>query len=127
MALRHRQIRGCTVAVLGYTFKRGTDDQRDSLAPKLVRVIEREVPAEIRICEPYVDGPLESPFGGGRTERNWSLGEALAGADVVFIATNHQPFAAEVLERADADALVVDLWNSTGRGRVVYRVEEERE
>jgi UDP-N-acetyl-D-mannosaminuronic acid dehydrogenase len=29
------------VAVLGLTFKRDTDDERDSLAPKLIRLLER--------------------------------------------------------------------------------------
>ncbi len=31
------------VAVLGLTFKRDTDDERDSLSPKLIRLIEREL------------------------------------------------------------------------------------
>ena len=31
------------VAVLGLTFKRDTDDERDSLSPKLIRALEREL------------------------------------------------------------------------------------
>src|SRR4051794_31976470 len=36
-------LRDCKVAVLGLTFKRNSDDMRDSLAHKLVRLLEREL------------------------------------------------------------------------------------
>lgn len=124
MALARTPIRGKVVAVLGYTFKRGADDLRDSLAPKLIRTIEREVPKEIRICEPYLDRTLESPFGRERREKNWALEEALEGADLVFVATNHDVFGPDMLERASPETLVIDLWNVTGKARITYRVSE---
>lgn len=40
------------VIVLGYTFKKDTDDTRDSLVPKLVRYIRKQCPADIKIIEP---------------------------------------------------------------------------
>ena len=40
------------VAVLGLTFKRDTDDERDSLSPKLIRLLEREL-ADVAVCDPY--------------------------------------------------------------------------
>lgn len=120
-ALRQAPLHGKVVAVLGYSFKRGADDLRDSLAPKLVRTIDREVPAEIRICEPYLGDPLPSATEGRRPVRNWTLGAALEGAEVVFVATNHAPFAS-VPALAAAGTLVVDLWNCTGEGHLTYRV-----
>src|SRR6202789_2382601 len=39
------------VAVLGLTFKRDTDDERDSLSPKLIRLLEREL-ADVPGCAP---------------------------------------------------------------------------
>jgi UDP-N-acetyl-D-mannosaminuronic acid dehydrogenase len=49
--------------------------------------------------------------------------EAIAGADVVIVATNHSAFStAEALqaiaERGGADCLVVDPWNALGAAQV---------
>src|SRR4051795_8447315 len=43
MKRRFGSLRGRRVAVLGLTFKRDSDDLRDSLAAKLVRLLEREL------------------------------------------------------------------------------------
>ena len=65
-----------TVAVLGLAFKGGTDDERDSLAHKLVRLLEREL-ADVAIHDPHVLTPT------------LSFEDAVAGADAVVMATNH--------------------------------------
>ena len=44
------------VAVLGLTFKRNTDDERDSLSPKLIRLLEREL-ADVAVCDPHALTP----------------------------------------------------------------------
>jgi UDP-N-acetyl-D-mannosaminuronic acid dehydrogenase len=98
------------VAVLGLTFKADTDDERDSLAHKLVRMLEREL-ADVIVHDPHVATPTAS------------LEEALDGADVVLIATNHSEFReprtlTTIAERAAADCLVVDPWNCWGASQV---------
>src|SRR5262249_22756861 len=67
------------VAVLGLAFKADTDDERDSLAHKLIRLLEREL-ADVAVHDPHVATPAAP------------LQEALAGADVVIVATNHSEF-----------------------------------
>lgn len=123
-ALERGPLAGKTVAVLGYTFKRGADDLRDSLAPKLVRQILREVPAEVRICEPYQGAELPSPKEDGGRVRNWGLADALRGADVAFVATNHELFTRDLLKLAQPQTLVVDLWNCTAQGAMSYVVRD---
>ena len=75
------------VAVLGFTFKADTDDLRDSLAPKLFRYVNRQMPLEIRVTDHHLVDPIPEPSAGN--PRNWDLDEALDGAGVVFVATNH--------------------------------------
>jgi UDP-N-acetyl-D-mannosaminuronic acid dehydrogenase len=98
------------IAVLGLAFKADTDDERDSLAHKLIRLLEREL-ADVVVHDPLVSTPTVS------------LEEALDGADAVLVATNHAEFRdprtlAEIAERAGADSLVVDPWNCWGAAQV---------
>jgi UDP-N-acetyl-D-mannosaminuronic acid dehydrogenase len=110
--LRRRlgSLRDRKVAVLGLTFKRDSDDERDSLSYKLIRLLEREL-AHVSRNDPYVPDesePLES---------------ALAGADAVVIATNHSAYE-QILPELPSTALLVDPWNVTGAGRVFGFAEE---
>jgi UDP-N-acetyl-D-mannosaminuronic acid dehydrogenase len=98
------------VAVLGLTFKRDTDDERDSLSPKLIRLLEREL-ADVAVCDPHARTPTQP------------LADAVSGAEVVIVATNHSAFeGAEALRlivaSAAADCLVVDPWNVLGTSQV---------
>jgi len=97
-------LRDLKVAVLGLSFKRDSDDTRDSLAYKLVRMLEREL-AHVARHDPHVPGesePLES---------------VLEGADAVVVATNHSEFE-DLLERLPEGTLLVDPWNVTRAGSV---------
>jgi len=103
-------LRERKVAVLGLAFKRDTDDERDSLAHKLVRLLEREL-ADVAIHDPIVATP-SAPFE-----------QAVEDADVVIVATNHSVFErpealAAIADRAKPDCLVVDPWNALGAAQV---------
>jgi UDP-N-acetyl-D-mannosaminuronic acid dehydrogenase len=104
------KLSGRKVAVLGLAFKADTDDERDSLAHKLVRLLEREL-ADVAIHDPHVATPT------------LGLDEAVAGADVVFVATNHSEFCSPLtLERigqlGKPECLVVDPWDCFGAAQV---------
>ncbi len=103
-------LRDLKVAVLGLSFKRDSDDVRDSLSYKLIRLLERELAHVVR-HDPHV--PAESE----------PLETALEGADAVVIATNHSAFD-DLLGQVPADALVVDPWNVTGAAQVFGTVGE---
>jgi len=98
------------VAVLGLTFKRDTDDERDSLSPKLIRLLEREL-ADVAVCDPHASTPT------------LPLEEAIRDADVVIVATNHSEFEhpdvqRTILDLVGGDCLLVDPWNSLGTDQV---------
>ncbi len=103
-------LSGRKVAVLGLAFKADTDDERDSLAHKLIRLLEREL-ADVVAHDPHV--PTSTlPFK-----------DAVQDADVVVVAANHHEFCepsalATIAARASADCLVVDPWNCWGAGQV---------
>jgi UDP-N-acetyl-D-mannosaminuronic acid dehydrogenase len=98
------------LAVLGLTFKRDTDDERDSLSPKLIRLLEREL-ADVAVCDPHARTPTQP------------LADVVRGADVVIIATNHSEFTGPdalrvIVAAASEDCLVVDPWNALGTSQV---------
>jgi UDP-N-acetyl-D-mannosaminuronic acid dehydrogenase len=98
------------IAVLGLTFKADTDDERDSLSFKLVRLLEREL-ADVTVSDPHAPSPT------------WPLTEALEDADVVIIATNHTEFSGTqilraIISGAKQECLIVDPWNASGSSQV---------
>ena len=58
------------VAVLGLAFKADTDDERDSLAHKLIRLLEREL-ADVVVHDPHVATPTLSLERGARPAPSW--------------------------------------------------------
>ena len=98
------------VAVLGLAFKANTDDERDSLSHKLVRLLEREL-ADVAVHDPHVPTPT------------LSFEEAVDGAEIVIVATDHSEFRdprtlAAIAERGSGDCLVVDPWDCWGASQV---------
>src|ERR1700689_1883757 len=106
------------MAVLGLAFKRDTDDERDSLSPKLIRLLEREL-ADVAVCDPHAPTPTQP------------LSDTVRDADVVIVATNHSEFERpetfkQVHALASDDCLLVDPWNTLGTGQVFVYAAEAR-
>ncbi len=109
-------LAGKKIAVLGLAFKGDTDDERDSLSHKLVRLLEREL-ADVAIHDPHVPTPTSS------------LADAVLDADAVIVATNHHEFCTPetlraIVEGARRDAIVVDPWNCWGASQVFAHADE---
>jgi UDP-N-acetyl-D-mannosaminuronic acid dehydrogenase len=103
-------LEGRPVCVLGLAFKADTDDERDSLSHKLVRLLEREL-AQVAVHDPLVPTPTAS------------FDDALAGADAVIMATNHGAFRtpaalARITALTAPHCIVVDPWNCWGAGQL---------
>src|SRR3954464_10864343 len=109
-------LSGRKIAVLGLAFKADTDDERDSLSHKLIRLLEREL-ADVAVHDPVVQTPTTS------------LEDAVLDADAVVVATNHRSFADRgvlrvIADSARRDAVVADPWNVWGAGQVFAHADE---
>src|ERR687893_535496 len=103
-------LRDRKVAVLGLAFKGDTDDERDSLSHKLIRLLEREL-ADVAVHDPVVATPTAS------------FEDAVEGAEVVVVATNHSAYSspdalAAIARGGASDCLIVDPWNAFGAAQV---------
>jgi len=103
-------LSGRKVAVLGLAFKADTDDERDSLAHKLIRLLEREL-ADVAVHDPHVPTPTAS------------FEQAIEAADAVVVAADHAEFRdprtlAAIAALASDGCLVADPWNCWGSGQV---------
>ncbi|MFA4927996.1 MAG: nucleotide sugar dehydrogenase [Patulibacter sp.] len=114
--LPETSFRGRKIAVLGLAFKSDTDDERDSLSFKLIRLLERDL-ALVAAHDPH------SP------SSTLTLEEAVSGADAVILATNHSTWQnPATLERiaalASPGAVLADPWNTFGQHTVFGDVQE---
>jgi UDP-N-acetyl-D-mannosaminuronic acid dehydrogenase len=110
LVTRLGSLEGRRVCVLGLAFKADTDDERDSLSHKLLRLLEREL-AEVVAHDPLV--PTATP----------SFEDAVRDADAVIVATNHSAFRsaealAQIASGASERCLVVDPWDCWGAGQL---------
>jgi UDP-N-acetyl-D-mannosaminuronic acid dehydrogenase len=116
MTRRMGSLQGKKVAVLGLAFKAGTDDERDSLSHKLIRLLEREL-ADVAVHDPHVATPTQS------------FEDAVIDADAVVIATNHAEFCGpagfqRIADGARNQALIVDPWDCFGAAQVFAYADE---
>jgi len=106
---------GRKIAVLGLAFKADTDDERDSLSHKLIRLLEREL-ADVAVHDPLVDTPTAG------------FDEVVEAAEAVIVATNHSVFCTPgALAAIPEGAIVIDPWNCWGAGQVFAYAAELRD
>ena len=110
-----KNLENSKVAILGLTFKRNSDDTRDALSFKARKIFLAEG-AEVALHDPYV-----------KSDR---LESVLKNADVVFIAMNHDAYRdmdkSVIRKNAKSDALICDVWNISGTGKIFYFASEIR-
>ena len=113
-------LKDSSVIILGYTFKKDTDDTRDSLVPKLINYIKKYTD-NIYIVEPNLPvGKLTDTFN-NYTFENYSLEDALklinnapVKSCISFVGTNHSVFNENnTIESIKLRSLhYIDIWNS---------------
>jgi UDP-N-acetyl-D-mannosaminuronate dehydrogenase len=90
-------LTGKNILILGMTYKRDSDDLRESLAQKIRLLIENEFPREINLHDPFV--------------KPKNLEKKIRKADVIFVGTNHTAYDdLDLAQLAKPKCLVVDIW-----------------
>lgn len=105
-----KDIRGNKVAILGLSFKKNIDDNRNSLAYKVKKIFLSEG------CNVY----LHDPF-----LKIGELDSVLEGSDVLFLAINHDYYKEigfdYMSKLIKEEAVICDIWNIFATGKIIFR------
>ncbi len=107
------KLEGKKAVILGLAFKAEIDDIRESLAFKVKKALERER-AKVFLHDPYVPGYQSN------------LDEVLKGADLIFLATNHNFYKkmdiASVRKLVSKTCVVCDVWNIFKTNKIIFTI-----
>jgi nucleotide sugar dehydrogenase len=108
-----RSVRGSRILLLGISYKANVGDLRESPALDIIYLLRRRG-AEVSICDPHVEGPVEVD---GIALRPQALSvELLAAADLVVVTTAHRAFDRELVRRHARTVLDTRGWARDGEG-----------
>jgi nucleotide sugar dehydrogenase len=107
-------IEGADVTILGYAFKAGTDDTRNTPAKEIVERLD-DLGAHISVTDPFVSASTIYEEVGIEPSR---LPEALADADALVVVTGHEAYGS--LDRDDLINYVGDREFTVVDGRFVF-------
>lgn len=110
---------GKKAVILGLAFKPEIDDTRESLSFKVRKAFLRER-SKVVLHDPYVNDY-------SRQEVEKDLTKALNGADVVFIATNHNIYKSLTIGNlrkiVNKNCIVCDVWNVLKTDKIIFELE----
>lgn len=113
--LKPKQIRGKVVSILGYVFKKDTDDTRDSLSPKIYRYVERMVPKNIFISDYNLPLGIINDKENKMKFKNFKEKEIIKKSEIIIIATNHSNYG-KILKEIDlSKKIIIDPWRVLGK------------
>lgn len=107
------KLHGKKAVILGLAFKAEIDDIRESLAFKVKKALERER-AKVFLHDPYVSGYQND------------LDETLKGADLIFLATNHNFYKkmdiSKIRKLVSKTCVVCDVWNVFKTNKIIFTI-----
>ncbi|MBI4436408.1 MAG: nucleotide sugar dehydrogenase [Candidatus Omnitrophica bacterium] len=105
-------LEGRKVVILGLSFKRDIDDNRNSLSYKAKKIFLKEG-AQVFLHDPYL--------------KPGDLGTVLQDAEVLLVAVNHRSYQELSLEKigqwVKPGCIICDIWNLFGTNRILFQLE----
>lgn len=112
------RLEGKKAVILGLAFKAEIDDIRESLSFKVRKALLHER-ANVVLHDPFV-----KEYSNQTIEKD--IYNAIVGADLVFIATNHKEYknldVKKIKNLVKKNCIVCDVWNVLGTGKIVYKI-----
>ena len=110
-----KEFKNMKIGILGATFKKDSDDLRDSLVPKLIRYLEREVPKGIKLYEPNINSKLILGY------QNLNSTKIMEYSNVIIMAINHSVFSKKnFYNKIKKNTIIVDLWNTLNKDKFIF-------
>lgn len=120
MIRERMKLEGKKAVILGLAFKPEIDDTRESLSFKVRKALMRER-AEVVLHDPYVEDYVNQTIEG-------DVYEAIKGADLIFIATNHREYGSlnikKIRDIVKKDCIICDVWNVFKTDKIVFTVNQ---
>lgn len=114
------KLEGKKAVILGLAFKSEIDDIRESLSFKVRKALLRER-AKVVLHDSYVKEYVNQ-------EIEKDVYEAIAGADVVFVAANHKEYKnldiSKLKKLVKKDCIICDVWNVFATDKIVFTVNQ---
>lgn len=120
MIRERMKLEGKKAVILGLAFKPEIDDIRESLSFKVRKALLRER-AKVVLHDPYIKDYVN------QTIEN-DVYEAIQGADLIFVATNHKEYAQlnikKIQDIVRKDCIICDVWNVFKTDKIVFTVNQ---
>jgi UDP-N-acetyl-D-mannosaminuronic acid dehydrogenase len=108
--LKPEKITNKRIGILGYVFKKDTDDTRDSLSPKIYRYLTKLVPKIINISDYNLLKGFYNDKENQLTFKNLNEKELIKNSDVIIIAVNHSKYP-DLLKKINLKKkIIIDPW-----------------
>ena len=106
-------LEGRKVVILGLTFKRDIDDNRNSLSYKAKKIFLKEG-ARVFLHDPYI--------------KPGDLGVILQDAEAVLVAVNHENYKKlslpQIAQWVKPNCILCDIWNIFGTDQIIFQLDE---
>ena len=119
--IKNLNIKNKKIGIMGYTFKKDSDDVRDSLTPKIYRYINKLVPKKVNISDYNLPTGSYNDINNKMRFKNFTEKDLIKQSDIIVIATNHSNYEDILRKNNLSKKIIIDPWRVLG-GKLIYKL-----